>query len=669
MTPFKKILIANRGEIAVRIIRSARDLGIRTVAVYSTFDRDSLHVEMADEPFCIGGADLAETYLNIEKIIHLAQKTECQAIHPGYGFLAENPAFVKACEKAGIVFIGPDSRAIRLMGNKIESREFVRRLGIPMTEGITGDTDTLLKEAGRIPLPLLVKAAAGGGGKGMRIVYDPAELPSILETTSREAKSYFDDGTVYIEKYIEEPRHIEFQVMGDHFGNAVHLYERECSIQRRYQKIIEETPSPTINDDIRKEMGEAAVKITREIGYRNAGTVEFLVDKNLSYYFLEMNTRVQVEHPVTEMVAGVDIVREQILVAAGNPLSIRQEDLKQRGHAIECRIYAEDPSNQFLPSPGNMTLYQEPAGSGVRVDSGLKGPAVIHSFYDPMIAKLITWGDDRELARERMVSALQEFVVHGIRTNIPFLSHLLRHPAYIGNQISTKFCDEHTQVILENISKEKEKVPAAITIIAGLIHSSWKPRFQSTDNSFSVWRQIGYWRDLMELDPELDGKEHFMEIIGFHDNKYFFRCGGQEWHMMTDRITEHSMVVHHNEKHYLFHISSDSFGNIHVSYKDVLYSVRRNDVLVHEDFFGSGDHGGGMKGGGITSPMPGKVIKVNVSEGDTVKKGDVLIIVEAMKMENNITSPRDGVVEKIHVRTGDMVDGSRELAGLKDEAQ
>ncbi|RLD59370.1 MAG: hypothetical protein DRJ05_06500, partial [Bacteroidetes bacterium] len=449
MKIFKKILIANRGEIAVRIIRSAKDLGITTVAIYSVADEEALHVEMADEAYCLGDSiELSETYLDIQKIIGIALETGSEAIHPGYGFLAENPELVAACEKSNIVFIGPNTRAIQLMGNKIESRKFVKELDIPMTEAKTGDKASLMLAAKEIPFPLLVKAAAGGGGKGMRIVHSEDELDEAIENTSREAKNYFSDGTVFVEKYVEEPRHIEIQVIGDDFGNVIHLFERECSIQRRYQKIIEESPSPTLTPEVREKMGAAAVRISKEIGYSSAGTVEFLVDKNLDFYFLEMNTRVQVEHPVTEMVTGVDIVREQILVAAGNKLSLEQNEISQNGHAIECRIYAEDPANNFLPSPGQMYFYNEPEGENIRVDSGIKGASIVQSFYDPLISKLVVWGEDREAARIKSITALKGYIIHGLKTNIPYLTELLRHKAYIENKITTKYCDEHTDDIV-----------------------------------------------------------------------------------------------------------------------------------------------------------------------------------------------------------------------------
>ena len=665
MKLFNKILIANRGEIAVRVIKSAQKLGIDTVAIYSVADEDALHVEMADEAYCLGESiELSDTYLNIGKIIDIARRSECDAIHPGYGFLAENPGFVAACEKENITFIGPHTRAIKLMGNKIESREFVKKLGIPMTAGVTGTTGELIKAAKDIPLPLLVKAAAGGGGKGMRIVHNIEELEATIESTSREAKSYFGDGTVFVEKYVEEPRHIEIQVIGDNHGNVVHLFERECSIQRRYQKIIEESPSPTLTPEVRKKMGEAAVKISKAIEYNNAGTVEFLVDKDLNFFFLEMNTRVQVEHPVTEMVTGVDIVREQILVAAGNELSLQQEKLSQNGHAIECRIYAEDPENNFLPSPGTMSFYHEPEGKRIRIDTGIDDATTIESFYDPMIAKLIVWCNDRESARKKMITALKNYVVHGIKTNIPYLQQLLQHKAYIDNRITTKYCDEHTDDILKQIEKERLSVPEDYPVIAYSIYSIAKDYLEPDENP-NIWKQIGYWRDLPEFNVTFEDKELAVSFKNGNNGLFEFEIDGKKT-VVTFESMEYGIInLRIDGETRRFYVSDDDKGNGFVSYNGFIFNVKRNDILIPEDVFGSLDTGGGN--GQIVSPMPGKVIKINVNEGEKVQKGDVLLIVEAMKMENNIVSPRDAVIEKVNTSVGDMVDGSTELVILQNQ--
>lgn len=666
MKLFKKILIANRGEIAVRVIRSAKNMGIKTVAIHSVADEDALHIEMADEAYCLGESlELSDTYLNIEKIVSIALKSGSEAIHPGYGFLSENPKFVSACEKAGIVFIGPNSKAMKLMGNKIESRAFVKKLGIPMTSGITGDHETLTKMAKSIPLPILVKAAAGGGGKGMRIVRDLKELPQILESTSREAKSYFGDGTIFIEKYVEEPRHIEIQVIGDNHGNVVHLFERECSIQRRYQKIIEESPSPTLTPEVRAKMGEAAVRIAKKIAYNNAGTVEFLVDKDLNFYFLEMNTRVQVEHPVTEMVTGIDIVREQIRIAAGYPLSFNQLVVKQNGHAIECRIYAEDPSNNYMPSPGEMSLYIEPEGPGIRIDAGILEATTIHSFYDPMISKLITWGENREIAREKMIQALLNYFIHGIRTNITYLLELLRHEVYISNKISTKYCDDHTQGLIQHIQEEKQEIQLQLPVIAYLMYDFHKDLLEEDEVEYNIWKEIGFWRDLMEIRVNIENEALNVRLVEYSNGKYIFRINDRLHNSWIKKLEFNKAELVIDEILYHFVVSNETKGNGYVSCNGHIFSITRTDILLEEDIFGTHDHGSKAHGE-IVSPMPGKVVKINVKENQSVKKGEILMVVEAMKMENNIVSPRDGMIGKINVKSGEMVNGSKELLILTD---
>ncbi len=662
MKIFKKILVANRGEIAVRIIKSARKLGIETVAVYSEVDEGSLHIKMADEAYCIGKQELSDTYLNIEKIIETAKKSGCDALHPGYGFLAESPLLVEACRKNNIVFIGPHTRAIQLMGNKIEARAFVKKLNIPMTEGITGTPEELLQKAHTIPLPLLVKAAAGGGGKGMRIVRQGDDLKEILEATSREAKNYFGDGSIYIEKYIEEPRHIEIQVIGDNHGNVVHLFERECTIQRRYQKIIEESPSPTLTPDIREKMGNSAVAIAREIEYNSAGTIEFLVDKELNYYFLEMNTRIQVEHPVTEMVTGVDLVEEQILVAAGNKLRLKQEELKQTGHAIECRIYAEDPANNFLPSPGKMTLYKEPSGENIRIDTGIGGAVEIKSFFDPMISKMIVWGNDRNIATEKSISALKNYTIHGIRTNIPYLLYLLQHEAFKINRLSTKFCDIHTDEILEGISAQYNRDNFIKAAFAYLLYNLNSNRLKDERN---IWEMIGYWRNRMTVPVTVEEEQFDIEINGKKENTYSVAVDGTEYTICLKSIEPGSVHFRINDRFYKAFVSKGPKGAGYVSIEGILFNAARKDVLVEdEDYSQSGQ---GDDGNNLFAPMPGKVIKVNVKEGDKVHRGTILLVVEAMKMENNIVATEDAVVEKVNAKEGDMVDTDLQLVLLKKE--
>ena len=656
MKLFNKILIANRGEIAIRIIKSAKELGIKTVTVYSEIEADALHVKSGDESYCLGKVELHETYLNIKTIIDVAVKSKCDAIHPGYGFLAENPLFVKACEEAGIIFIGPDANVMKMMGNKIEAREFVRKIKVPMTEGLTGDVETLKKAGKSISFPLLIKAAAGGGGKGMKIVYNDEELISALESTSREAKSYFGDGTVYIEKFIEDPRHIEIQIMGDKHGNVVHLFERECSIQRRYQKIIEESPSPTLSDEVRLMMGETAVKIGKEIGYNNAGTIEFLVDKNLKFYFLEMNTRVQVEHPVTEMVTGIDIVKEQILIAAGNPLSFKQEDIKQNGHAIECRIYAEDPENNFMPSPGKMTYYKEPSGEEIRIDTGIDKATTIQSFFDPMISKLIVWDINRENARIKMVSALKNYIIHGIKTNIPYLINLMQHDSYIKNSISTKFCEDFKEEMLAKCVENKKNTAFYIPLISYIIYSLIKKE----DVYKNIWTSIGYWRNLSKLELIYEGLD-ITVFFNYVNKLYEFDISGKKYLVKTNYIDDGKIELSINDHYFTTFISTDSTGLASISYNGNIFLSQRKDILIKEDIFSGIGESSREHSNNIFSPMPGKVIKVNINENDKVKKGDIMIVVEAMKMENHILAPKDCNIQKINVKSGDMVESSAAL--------
>jgi acetyl-CoA carboxylase biotin carboxylase subunit len=661
MKLFKKILIANRGEIAVRVIKSAWKLGIETVAVYSEVDEDSLHVRYADEAYCIGEQELSETYLNIDKIMEVAVKAGCDAIHPGYGFLAENPLLVDACEKSGITFIGPHTRAMQVMGNKIEARAFVKEIGIPMTEGITGTPAELAKNIGQLDYPVLVKAAAGGGGKGMRIVYDPSELEEVLESTAREAKNYFGDGTIYIEKYVEEPRHIEFQIIGDKHGKVIHLFDRECTIQRRYQKIIEESPSPTLTEELRAEMGDAAVAIGKAIEYNSAGTIEFLVDKHLKFYFLEMNTRIQVEHPVTEMVTGVDLVEEQILVAAGNPLRLSQDNLRQNGHAVECRIYAEDPANNFLPSPGKMTLFRQPEGDNIRIDSAIDRATTIQSFFDPMISKLVVWGEDRSVAIEKSISALKQFDIHGIKTNIPYLLQLLQHKAFIENRISTKFCDEHTDEILESIEQSKLKTGIEVPLFAYLLYSlNYRQKLESEN----VWQQLGYWRNIMEIPFEVEGENKTVVINGHKEGLLNVTLDNNNFEVCLKEMDDDTLRFRINDRFYNTAVSVDEKGQGYVSLEGHIFNVKRLDVLIESEDYATSSSGSGDNN--LFAPMPGKVIKVNVKEGDEVTRGTILVVVEAMKMENNIIAVEDAVVEKVPVKEGDMVDTNVQLVFLKE---
>lgn len=443
---FKKILVANRGEIARRVMFTCREMGISTVAVYSDVDKEAIHVLEADEAVLLGEAEPARSYLNMDKIIEAAQKTGAEAIHPGYGFLAENANFAQRCEQEGIVFIGPPSQVIRDLGDKITARNIMINGGVPVIPGMTQeepDPRAMAAHAEEIGYPLMIKASAGGGGKGIRIVHSPAEIEEACMAASREAKAAFGDGTIYLEKFFDKARHIEFQILADREGNAIHVLERECSIQRRHQKIIEETPSPAVDPDLRARMGEAAVTAAKASGYVNAGTVEFLLDREKNFYFLEVNTRLQVEHPITEMITGIDLVRQQLEIAWGNPLIISQEDIIGRGHAIECRVYAEDPEQNFFPSPGKIVYMQEPSGPGVRNDCGVYSGFEVPVNYDPIISKLVVLGEDRERSIQRMIKSLREYVLLGIKTPIPFLIDVLKSEPFQNGDVYTDFIQTH----------------------------------------------------------------------------------------------------------------------------------------------------------------------------------------------------------------------------------
>jgi acetyl-CoA carboxylase biotin carboxylase subunit len=488
---FKKILIANRGEIAVRVIRTCRDMGIAPVAVYSEVDRGALHVRLCDEAFPIGPAASSESYLSIEKIIDAARRSKTDAIHPGYGFLSENAAFAQACEDAGLTFIGPSPKSIALMGSKVASRRAVARFGVPMIPG-TMDPLTDENEARRVAAtlgyPVMLKASGGGGGKGLRLVQSEKEIGDALSVTRAEAKAAFGDDSVYLEKYLQRPRHIEIQVLADQQGNAVFLGERECTIQRRHQKVIEECPSPIMDEELRWRMGEAALKVVHAAEYYNAGTVEFLVDQERGFYFLEMNTRLQVEHPVTEMVTGVDLVKQQIQVAAGMPLELRQEDIQLKGSAVECRIYAEDPDNNFFPSPGTINVLRTPSGPGIRDDSGVYAGWTVPLDYDPLISKLVAWGATRDEAIQRMLRALHEYRVEGIQTNLGFFRELLNDKKFRKGDFDTSFLETWPQrVKTPTALPEFERDLAAIA--AALQDAEETPATELTSAPSSSWKR------------------------------------------------------------------------------------------------------------------------------------------------------------------------------------
>ena len=495
----KKVLVANRGEIALRIMRTCREMEIKTVAIYSTPDEASPHVLFADESVWVGEAASSVSYLNIDKVINAARKTGADAIHPGYGFLSENGQFSNRCKDEGIIFIGPSAESIRLMGDKTAARDLMGKAGVPCPPGTKDameDVDVALKVARDVGFPVLVKAAAGGGGKGMRIVHNEEDFPGSVKAAQSEARNAFGDDRVYVEKYLEEPRHIEFQILADQTGKTVHLFDRECSVQRRHQKVIEEAPSALLNDKLRSEMAEAAIKAAKACNYEGAGTIEFLVDKHMKFYFLEMNTRLQVEHPVTEMITGIDLVEAQIRVAVGEPLPFSQEDIKKSGHAIECRVYAEDPINNFLPSTGRLHRHRIPSGPGVRVDAGVEEGGDVSINYDPMISKLSVHAWTREKAIHKMIRALSEYEISGCKTTIPFCDFTMRHPAFIKAAYDTHFVPDHFEPHKKEIFDEENRVDAlAVSLVAALKGSSnGKTSEKKKPGKYYLQHQTNWWK-------------------------------------------------------------------------------------------------------------------------------------------------------------------------------
>jgi propionyl-CoA carboxylase alpha chain len=492
MPKIKKLLVANRGEISLRVMRSARELGIKTVAVYSEADRNALHVRFADEAVFIGPPPSSESYLRIEKIIDAAKKSGADAIHPGYGFLSENEDFAQACDDAGIIFIGPSAKAIELMGSKLAAKATVAKYGVPLVPGTSepiSDVASAKSISAKIGYPVLIKASAGGGGKGMRIVEREQDFQEQMERAISEATSAFGDGSVFIEKYITKPRHIEFQIFGDKHGNVVHLFERECSIQRRHQKVVEEAPSAVLTPEKRNAMGEAAINVAKSCGYYGAGTVEFILDDKLNFYFLEMNTRLQVEHPVTEEITGLDLVKLQIKVAEGEKIPFKQEDLKINGHAVEIRVYAEDPANNFLPDIGTLKTYKRPQGHGIRVDDGFEQGMTIPFYYDPMIAKLIAKADTREAAIEKMIRAIDEYQITGLETTLGFCKFVMQHDAFRSGNFDTRFVENYFKPeVLKEAGSEQEQLLAAL-LATTLLENKKSEKIAEQETTASLWKK------------------------------------------------------------------------------------------------------------------------------------------------------------------------------------
>jgi propionyl-CoA carboxylase alpha chain len=660
---FAKLLIANRGEIACRVIRTARRLGIRTVAVYSEADRDALHVDMADEAVPIGPA--AQSYLDIAKIVAAAKATGAEAVHPGYGFLSENPAFARALEEAGIVFVGPNPNAIEAMGDKIESKKLAAKAKVstvPGHLGVIGSANEAVKIAEEIGFPVMIKASAGGGGKGMRIAYSAKEVAEGFASSQSEARSSFGDDRVFIEKYIEEPRHIEIQVLGDKHGHVIHLGERECSIQRRNQKVVEEAPSPFIDAKTRAAMGAQAVALAKAVGYDSAGTVEFIVDKNRKFYFLEMNTRLQVEHPVTELVTGLDLVEEMLKVAAGKKLAIKQKDVALKGSAVEVRVYAEDPVRNFLPSTGRLVRYRPPKlgiekGVTTRLDSGVEEGGEISVYYDPMIAKLITHAPKRLAAIEQMGRALDAFVIDGFRHNIPFLAVVMRNERWREGRLSTKFIAEEFPEGFQPPAPQGEVRDALVAVAASIDHLSNQRRRAITQQMlgepvrFAVMRIVALGEELTRVTVEdgLDGPTIVtMGGKGTGARQKRVALASSWW--FGDPVWEGTI----DGKQVAVQVRPILNG-VTLTYQGVEVPVRvfTEDEAALEALMPVKEKPDTSKY--LLCPMPGLVVSLNVCEGQAVAAGDPLCVVEAMKMENVLKAERDATVAKILAKPGDSL--------------
>jgi len=650
---FKKVLIANRGEIACRVIRTAQRMGIATVAVYSDADAEALHVRTADEAVHIGPAPAVESYLKIERIVEACRATGAEAVHPGYGFLSENPAFATALAEAGVTFIGPGPEAIAAMGDKIQSKKLARAAGVSTVPGhldVIPDADGAVAVARDIGYPVMIKASAGGGGKGMRIATNDAEVLDGFRAAASEAKSSFADDRVFIEKYIEEPRHIEIQVLGDTFGNLVHLGERECSIQRRHQKVIEEAPSPVLVPGTRKAMGEQAVALARAVDYRSAGTVEFIVDRQRNFYFLEMNTRLQVEHPVTELITGFDLVELMIRVAAGEPLSFTQKDIRLEGWAIEARIYAEDPTRNFLPSTGRLIRYRPPAGEGLRLDTGVFEGAEISVHYDPMIAKLVASGPDRNTAIEQLRGALDSFYVAGVQHNIPFLAAVVAKPRFRAGALSTNFIAEEFRGAFAPPSGfvEPDRV---ILLAAALAHRRIRER-EAAINGQLAGARIAIAELAIVL---LDGRSYPVSVrpedggyrVELEEGVYLAVTDWQPGEVLLQiRVGEHLATVQ------IERLRGAAFRLVHggVVRRAQILPPRAAELLALMPEKQASD-----TSRLLLSPMPGLLSSVAVSQGQEVKAGEPLAVVEAMKMENILRAERDGRIARIRANPGDSL--------------
>ncbi|KAL6041677.1 Methylcrotonoyl-CoA carboxylase subunit alpha, mitochondrial [Balamuthia mandrillaris] len=692
---FDKILVANRGEIACRVMRTCKKLGVKAVAVYSEADAKAQHVAMADEAFLIGPAPARQSYLRGEAILEVARRTGAQAIHPGYGFLSENATFADMCSQHDLVFIGPPASAITAMGSKSESKKIMTAAAVPVVPGYHGldqDVARLTAEADRIGYPVLIKAIMGGGGKGMRIVHSREEFEEALLSAKRESMASFGDDRVLVEKYLQRPRHVEFQIFGDSFGNVVHLNERDCSVQRRHQKILEEAPAPNITDELRKAMGLAAVNAAKAVGYVGAGTVEFILDEDGSFYFMEMNTRLQVEHPVTEMITNVDLVEWQLKVASGQSLPLQQDQINRNGHAFEARVYAENPNRGFLPGTGKLVHLSPPKADHhhVRVETGVKQGDEVSVYYDPMIAKLVVWDRDRNAALRRLKLALEDYQIVGLNTNIEFLQKLAMHPSFIAGEVETGFIQRHHKELFEPAQPPSTQELALAALY--VLHEEKEDASQSAFAT-SPWSQLTGWRSNEQAERELKFLYNENEETGESGDRpqtcsvHVTYCGNDQFELRTSSSlakqedTSHASARQQQQGILATSVQYDkSSGKIsaQVGGETVKARLVRDGSTLH--IFHNGikhtlnipvvRHSlSAHSKGSLFAPMPGKIIKVIVKPGQRVQKGQPVVIMEAMKMEHTIRSAEDGVVKSVHCAPEEFVANKHCLVRMEGEEQ
>jgi len=642
------LLVANRGEIACRVMRTAKVLGLTTVAVHSAIDAEARHAREADIRVDLGGAKPADSYLLVDKLIEAAKASGAQAIHPGYGFLSENAGFARACDAAGLIFLGPPASAIDAMGSKSAAKALMETAGVPLVPGYHGeaqDYETFRAAAEVIGYPVLLKAAAGGGGKGMKVVERESELGEALASAQREAQAAFGDARMLVEKYVLKPRHVEIQVFADRHGNCLYLNERDCSIQRRHQKVVEEAPAPGLSAGLRRAMGEAAVKAAKAIGYVGAGTVEFLLDARGEFFFMEMNTRLQVEHPVTEAITGLDLVAWQIRVARGEPLPISQDEVPLNGHAIEVRLYAEDPDNDFLPATGTLDLYREAAdGPGRRVDSGVTEGDTVSPFYDPMLGKLIAWGENREQARQRLLAMLAETAVGGVKTNLAFLRRVLAHPAFANAELDTGFIARHQGELLP----PQGELPESFWQLAASAFVQGEAERERGDDPHSPWQSKSGWRAGLpaETDLALSCGEAQQMVRLRPASAPKAQLTGEQLVVEQDGLRRQHWAIRRGD-------------NLYLEWDGELRCVQRVDPIAEAE--ASHAHHGGL-----TAPMNGSIVRVLVEAGQHVEAGAALVVLEAMKMEHSIRAPQAGVVKSLYCSEGELVSEGTALVELED---